>query len=207
MSRTTMAGMGFVDSMRDGDDDDGGDFPAGDNTSGIKRYYGKYRCTVLPIPDPDRRGRLMVQAVDVNGPNITNWARPCLPWGGLAMGAYIVPLAGSKVWVEFEQGHADKPIWVGFWPGTMVETPTVAKLSPSTPALPIFALESLLKHAFVVSDAPLLPYLPSGGILIGNASAGIAIDMTGVRIYGPTVQINGDPAGLAPMTAALLVTR
>ena len=205
MSRETMAGMGFVESMRSDDED--GDIPAGDNTKGVKRYYGKYRATVLPMPDPDRRGRLFVQVSDVNGPNVTNWARPCLPWGGLSMGCYIVPAAGSKVWVEFEQGHPDKPIWVGCWWGTAAETPTIAKLSPSTPALPIFALESLLKHAFVVTDAPLLPYLPSGGILIGNSTACIAIDMTGVRIFGPTVQFNGDPAGLVPPSCALLVTK
>lgn len=203
MSRNTMAGMGFVDDMRT--DDDEGDFPAGDNTKGIKRFYGKYRGTVLPIPDPERRGRLMVQVSDVNGPNINNWARPCLPWAGLSMGSHIVPAPGSKVWVEFEQGNPDKPIWVGCWWGTAAETPTIAKLS--VPLAPIFALETLLKHAFVITDAPLLPYLPSGGILIGNPASCIAIDMTGVRIFGLTVQFNGDPAGLAPMAAALLVTK
>ena len=203
MSRNTMAGMGFVEDMRT--DEDEGDFPAGDNTKGIKRFYGKYRGTVLPIPDPDRRGRLMVQVSDVNGPNINNWARPCLPWGGITMGAYIVPAAGSKVWVEFEQGHPDKPIWVGCWWGTVAETPTIAKLSLGTPILPIFALESLFKHGFVVTDAPFAPHLPSGGILIGNATAGIAIDVAGVRIYGPVVHINGVPGDLSGVSAALLV--
>lgn len=203
MSRNTMAGMGFVEDMRT--DEDEGDLPDGDNTKGIKRYYGKYRGTVLPMPDPDRRGRLFVQVSDANGPNITNWARPCLPWAGMSMGMHIVPQAGSKVWVEFEQGNPHYPIWVGCWWGTAAETPTIAKLS--LPLLPIFALETLLKHAFVITDSPLLPYLPAGGILIGNPTSCIAIDMTGVRIFGPTVQFNGDPAGLVPAAAALLVTK
>jgi hypothetical protein len=203
MSRDMMAGLGFVEGMRT--DEDEGDFPAGDNTKGIKRYYGKYRGSVLPAPDPERRGRLFVEVVDRDGPNITGWARPCLPWGGMAMGSHIVPPPGTKVWVEFEQGHPHYPIWVGCWWGAASETPNIAKLS--APSLPIFALESFLKHAFVVSDAPLPPYLPSGGILIGNNVACIAIDMTGVRIFGPTVQFNGDPPGLVPAACALLVTK
>jgi hypothetical protein len=77
----------------------------------------------------------------------------------------------------------------------------------STPLMPIFALQTLLQHAFVVTDTPYLPYLPTGGILIGNTTACIAIDATGVRIFGPTVQVNGDPGGLAPAAAALLVTK
>ncbi|HEY0299986.1 MAG TPA: hypothetical protein VGC36_01545, partial [Rhizomicrobium sp.] len=59
----------------------------------------------------------------------------------------------------------------------------------------------------VITDAPLPPYLPTGGVLIGNAVACIAIDMTGVRIFGPTVQVNGEPTGMVPAAAALLVTK
>ncbi|MEK4035906.1 phage baseplate assembly protein V [Methylocystis sp. IM3] len=202
MSRKTMAQLGFVDSMRPDEDED---LPASDAMSGVKRYYGKYRGTVLPTPDPDRRGRLMVEVADRDGPNVTGWARPCLPWAGLQMGSLIVPPPGSKVWVEFEQGLADYPIWVGCWWGSTAEAPTVAKAS--APAMPIFALQTLLQHALVVTDTPYPPYLPTGGILIGNATACIAIDATGVRIFGPTVQVNGDPAGAAPAAAALLVTK
>jgi hypothetical protein len=31
--------------------------------------------------------------------------------------------------------------------------------------------------------------------------------MTGVRIFGPTVQVNGDPTGVAVALAALLITK
>jgi hypothetical protein len=202
MSRKTMAQYGFVDSVRPDDDDEP---PASDPITGAKRYYGKYRGTVLPVPDTDRRGRLMVEVVDRDGPNITGWARPCLPWAGMQLGSLIVPPSGAKVWVEFEQGLPDYPIWVGCWWGSPAETPTVAKTS--APLMPIFALQTLLQHGLVVTDTPYLPYLPTGGVLIGNTTACIAIDMTGVRIFGPTVQVNGDPAGAVPAAAALLVTK
>lgn len=185
-------------------DGEGGGSDA-DATAGTKRYYGKYRGTVLPTPDSDRRGRLMVQVVDRDGPNVTGWARPCLPWAGMQMGSLIVPPPGAKVWVEFEQGHPDHPIWVGCWWGSASETPTVAKAS--VPGMPIFALQTLLQHGLIVTDTPYPPYLPAGGILIGNTTACIAIDATGVRIFGPTVQVNGDPAGAVPVAAALLVTK
>jgi hypothetical protein len=194
---------GFVDEFRS--DFDQGDTPAGDNVKGLKRYYGKYRGVVVTALDPEQRGRLFVRVTDINGPNITNWAVPCLPWGGLSMGSHVVPPTETNVWVEFEQGDPHFPIWVGCFWGTAIETPTIAKLS--VPSAPIFALETMLKHAFVITDTPLLPYLPSGGILIGNPASCIAIDMTGVRLFGLTVQFNGDPAGLAPMAAALLVTK
>jgi hypothetical protein len=198
-----MGGLGYVEDFARTDDDDGP--PAMDGMPGIKRYYGKYRGTVLPIPDVERRGRLFVQVGDANGPNVSGWARPCVPWAGPSMGAYVVPPPGSKIWVEFEQGHPDYPIWVGCWWGSPAESPLIAKMS--VPLAPIFALESLRKQAFVISDAPLLPYLPTGGILIGGPAACIAIDETGVRIFGLTVQVNGEPTGTVPMAAALLVTR
>jgi len=202
MSRSTMADMHFVEGMRK--DQDEGDFPAGDNTTGMKRYYGKYRGVVVASLDPEARGRLLVRVPDVTGPNFTNWARPCLPWGGKSMGSYIVPPPETDVWVEFEQGDPNSPIWVGCFWGTALEAPAIAKLS--VPGLPVFALETVpTKHAFVITEAPLLPSLPSGGVFIGNAAAGIAIDITGVRIFGPVVHLGAMPADIAGVTAALMI--
>ncbi|TKD47380.1 phage baseplate assembly protein V [Azotobacter chroococcum] len=174
-----------------------------DAVDGIKRFWGKYRGTVLPMPDIDRRGRLMVQVTDAHGPNFSGWALPCLPWAGPGMGAFVVPPPGTNVWVEFEQGHPDQAIWCGFWWGEPLSTPDVAKTS--APLMPIFALQTILKHHFTMTDTPMPPYLPTGGILLGSLLAGIAIDSTGVRIFGPTVQVNGTPGGQPPNAAALLV--
>jgi hypothetical protein len=201
MSAPSMASLGFTDSLRM-DDNDGP--PAGDGIPGAKRYYGKYRGTVLPTPDVDRRGRVYVQVTDAHGPNITNWARPCLPWAGPSMGSLVVPPPGTKVWVEFEQGLADYPIWVGCWWGSTMEAPLVSK--QSVPLAPIFALETIAKHAFIVSDVPMPPFLLTGGILLRAGTNFIAVEATGIRIIGfPSVQVNGTPDG-NPAAAALLVT-
>ena len=45
------------------------------------------------------------------------WAWPCTRGGGvLDSGEYDVPLIGASVWVVFEQGDPDYPIWIGTWP-------------------------------------------------------------------------------------------
>jgi hypothetical protein len=200
----TLASIGYVESPGGRDDD--GPPPAGDGIKGIPRYYGKYRGTVLPIPDIKRLGRLYVQVSDVNGPNITNWARPCLPWAGTGMGVYSVPPPGTKVWVEFEQGHPDYPIWVGCRWETPLETPTVAKTS--IPLSPIWAVETIL-NSLIVSQGPHLPLLPNGlangGILLGSGASYIAIEPTGIRIFSPAgVMINSIDG--TPATAGLHVT-
>lgn len=200
-NRSTMAGLGYVESMNAEDDD--GPPPAGDGVKGIPRYYGKYRGTVLPVPDPKRMGRLMVQVSDVNGPNITNWARPCVPWAGVGMGVFSVPLAGTKVWVEFEQGHPDYPIWVGCRWGTPLDTPTVAKTS--VPLAPIWAVETVAQHALIVSDTPVLPWLPLGGILMRSGTSYIAVEPTGIRIFGTPVGVIVNSMDGTPTSAGLHV--
>jgi hypothetical protein len=191
-------GFEVVDSFRDEDD-----VPlAGDSGSGVQRYYGKYRGTVLPMPDVERRARLLVEVSDVNGVIFSGWAKPCLPWAGPSMGCYVVPPPGTNVWVEFEQGNPDYAIWVGFWWGSPVDSPLVAKTS--TPLAPIFALETILKNTLIISDTPVPPLLPQGGILLRSGVSYIAIEPTGIRISGMPagVSINGAPSG-DPVTAAL----
>ena len=86
-----------------------------------QRFYGKYRGTVLNNVDPKQRGRLMITVPDVAGLTPATSAEACCPLSGapgLPMGIYVVPPVESSVWVEFEQGDSDYPIWVGCLVGT-----------------------------------------------------------------------------------------
>lgn len=79
-------------------------------------YYGKYRGTVINNVDPMRMGRLQVSCAHVYGPGVLAWAMPCVPFAGYLEGFYMLPLPNSNVWVEFEAGDPDRPIWSGcFW--------------------------------------------------------------------------------------------
>ncbi len=75
-------------------------------------HYGKYRGTVVSNIDPLLLGRLQVSVSGISGMASSAWALPCLPPGGMS----AVPEVGDSVWVEFERGDLDFPIWCGvFW--------------------------------------------------------------------------------------------
>jgi hypothetical protein len=84
------------------------------------RFYGKYRGLVLINVDPQNQGRLKAIVPEVLGVVPTNWCLPCTPYAGSAMpaGLYTVPMPGAGVWVEFEAGDVNRPIWSGCWWGT-----------------------------------------------------------------------------------------
>lgn len=80
------------------------------------QLFGKYRGTVTETRDPLNMGRIQVDLSQGFPVNSTNWAMPCTPYAGNQIGFFTVPPAGSSVWVEFEQGDIEKPIWSGcYW--------------------------------------------------------------------------------------------
>lgn len=78
-----------------------------------QRFYGKYRGLVVENIDPLQMGRVLLQCPDVLGAIPSSWAMPCVPAAGIQAGIFIVPPIGSQIWVEFEQGNPDYPIWTG----------------------------------------------------------------------------------------------
>ncbi len=164
-------------------------------TQALHRYYGKYRATVVNNVDPMQIGRIQVIAPDVSGVAPTSWAMPCLPGAGINTGVFTVPQIGSGVWVEFEQGDPDRPIWVGGYWGTAAELPVLSHAVP--PAINGFTIQTTLKNGIVVSDVP----GPTGGIMIQTTTgAMISVSDVGIMIsngkgavismIGPTVDIN-----------------
>ena len=79
------------------------------------RHYGKYRGRVERNLDPGNRARLQVKVPALLGDQPV-WAMPCVPYAGKGVGLFALPPVGSGVWVEFEGGDLDYPIWSGcFW--------------------------------------------------------------------------------------------
>jgi hypothetical protein len=101
-----------------------------------RRFYGKYRGLVVDNHDPESLGRLTLLVPSVLGPEVvTGWAMPCVPYGGdRNQGFLCIPEPGAGVWVEFEEGDLEFPIWVGtFWskPGGNSELPKPNKADGS----------------------------------------------------------------------------
>ena len=164
-------------------------------TSHRGKFYGKYRGTVINNVDPMQIGRIHVIVPDVSAILPSSWAVPCVPVAGNQMGTYFVPQIGASVWVEFEQGNPDYPIWVGgFW-SLAAEVPVLALAG--IPASPNMVLQTTAQNAVVVSDLP----GPTGGIMMKSAAgATLIVNDTGIYIQngkgasitliGPTVTIN-----------------
>jgi hypothetical protein len=169
-----------------------------------RKYYGKYRGTVLNNIDPMLLGRLLVEVPDVLGVVPSSWAVPCVPLAGPTgppMGVHMVPPIGAGVWVEFEQGDPNHPIWVGCRWGLPSDVPPLAHAG--LPVSPSIVMQTLGQNTLVISDLP----GPAGGIILKSLTASIIINETGIYIQngrgasltliGPAVAING---------AALVVT-
>ena len=168
------------------------------DTNGGRRFYGKYRGTVINNIDPMQLGRLLVQVPDVLGLAPSSWAVPCVPLAGPTgppMGVYLVPPIGAGVWVEFEQGDPEYPIWVGCRWGAPSDIPTLARAG--LPVSPSIVLQTAGQNTIVISDMP----GPAGGIMLKSMTgAMILISDVGITISngkgativmaGPSVTIN-----------------
>lgn len=76
-------------------------------------YYGKYRAKVVDVQDPQRRGRIRVMCPKVLGESKSSWCEPCIPVAYDLGGDFAIPKLGEFVWVEFEEGDSNKPIYTG----------------------------------------------------------------------------------------------
>lgn len=157
--------------------------------------FGKYRATVVNNVDPMQIGRIQAMVPDVAGFVPSTWAMPCVPAAGINTGFFTVPMIGAGVWIEFERGNPDYPIWVGGYWGTAAEVPLLAHAVP--PGVTGFTIQTPLKNGLVISDVP----GPSGGILIQTTTgAMISVSDAGIIISngkgaiinmtGPTVDVN-----------------
>ena len=164
-----------------------------------KKYYGKYRGTVINNIDPMQQGRIMAEVPDVLSLLPSTWALPCVPFAGQQSGFFVVPQIGASVWVEFEHGDPNYPIWVGgFW-GNATEVPALAIAPPPIPPGNNIVIESTLQNMVMVSDSAPTPV--TGGIVLKSTTgAMIVVNDSGIYIsngkgamitmVGPTVTIN-----------------
>lgn len=87
------------------------------------KFYGKYRGEVVEKDDPKKLGRLRVHVPTIHGTDfltgerpVSGWAFPAFGSGGENSGVFFIPPVGSTVWVEFEEGFVERPIWQhGAW--------------------------------------------------------------------------------------------
>ena len=191
--------------------------PIGEDGAAPRLYFGKYKGYVRRNDDPERRGRVRCYCPQVMGlkddsQHWLGWAEPCLPWmGGINTLDFGPPYTKEQnggvevgVWIEFEGGQVDFPIWVGTWlpapakdsihaqhdlaqaqgtvGGSLIENPPegseVEALNPPRP----------------IMNQPETRMMAKAGrdIVIGSAQGGyIILGPHGISLVGPQVILNG----------------
>ncbi|MEM7155280.1 MAG: phage baseplate assembly protein V [Myxococcota bacterium] len=144
------------------------------------RHFGKYRGTVIDNIDPTQQARLLCIVPAFSGMKLS-WALPCVPYAGPEVGFFAIPPIGANVWVEFEGGNLDFPIWSGcFW--EKGELPPEVELSPEDPAL-----VKVWKTPFctlMLNDTP-----AEGGITLSVIDAAVEVPIT-MTFTSAGVEIN-----------------
>jgi uncharacterized protein involved in type VI secretion and phage assembly len=155
-------------------------------------FYGKYRGVVTDIQDPLMTGRIKANVPDVLGDQESGWAMPCAPFGGDQAGIFALPTVGAGVWIEFEHGDPDYPIWSGCWWGSVAELPPVLLVPPYKKVMVVSAGGQMV----TLDDTPGI-----GGITLETSSGQkIVMNATGIEIdngmgakismTGPQVSVN-----------------
>lgn len=155
--------------------------------NGGRQFYGKYRGKVTNNQDPNMLGRIRAMVPDVLGDNESGWAMPSVPYAGNGVGLFLLPPTDASVWIEFENGDPEYPVWSGcFWARGEL---------PVTPAVPDKKVLKTDVGTVTLDDTP-----GAGGITIETAagmkieikSAGIEITngQGRIKIEGPKVSVN-----------------
>jgi uncharacterized protein involved in type VI secretion and phage assembly len=122
----------------------------------------------------------------VYGDGTSGWAMPCAPFGGSQVGLFALPTVGAGVWIEFEHGDPDYPVWTGCWWGSATEIPTQWLAPPYKKVM----LMTPSGHSITVDDTPGV-----GGITLQTAEgAKVVLSSTGCQFtngQGATVQLTG----------------
>ena len=153
----------------------------------MTQHFGKYRGKVENNIDPMSQGRVQVSCPQVLGDGKMSWALPCAPMAGSQMGMFAIPPKGANVWVEFEAGDANRPIWTGgFWgSGEFPSFPPV--LSDM-----VIGFIKTKQATLTLSDLP-----GTGGVTLEfSSSLKIAMTSTGIEItngQGATVKLGPGP--------------
>ncbi|WP_298984389.1 phage baseplate assembly protein V [Caldilinea sp.] len=164
----------------------------------MRQFFGKYRGKVENNIDPLQMGRVQVSVPAVLGEGTLSWAMPCAPFAGSGVGLFTVPPVGANVWVEFEAGDPDYPIYSGgFWgPG---ETPVLPAL-PFTKALVTDALTLKLDDTPGVGGftlevnppavaAPIKLVCNAAGVEITCGSASVKLTPVSVSINNGALEV------------------
>ncbi len=157
-----------------------------------KKYYGKYRGVVTDNDDPMKLGRLQLKVQDVLRDSESSWAMPSTPYAGKNVGLFLIPPKDALVWVEFEQGDPDYPIWTGcFWASG--ELPSAASSADTkvlaTDAGSITFDDTKGSNSITIDVKGLKIVIDTEKIKLSNSSQTIEISSSSVKINDDSLEV------------------
>lgn len=162
----------------------------------INQHFGKYRGKVIENKDPLNLGRIQA-VVPAVSENALNWALPSVPYAGPKVGLFTIPPLGANVWIEFEAGDPNYPIWSGcFWGSQEKEAPPP---DATAPEIKVFQTEKMvlilddrevrLTAKVVTDNDPMTLVMDTKGIVLTAAK-------TTITITPDKIEMKKDPAAI-----------
>lgn len=80
------------------------------------KYFGLYQGVVTNTKDPEKRGRIKVICPKVLGDKVESaWCDPLVNVAYDRGGDFCIPDKDEAVWLQFIEGDANRPVWLGGW--------------------------------------------------------------------------------------------
>ncbi len=162
------------------------------------QFFGKYRGVVTSIEDPLKIGRIRAHVPDVLGDHESGWAMPCAPFGGKGMGFFALPTVNAGVWIEFEHGDPDYPVWSGCWWGAASEMASDLGDPPYKKVL----IKTAGGHSMLLDDTE-----GSGGITLQTSGGQkIIMNSDGIKIdngKGGTITIDNASTATIALSSSM----
>jgi hypothetical protein len=164
----------------------------------VTSFYGKYRGKVENNVDPLQQGRIQVSVPAVLGDGRLSWAMPCVPFAGSQVGFFAIPPVGANIWVEFEGGDTDFPIWTGcFWgTGEVPAAPALADMKMLKTGSITLALNDLPGAGGLTIEVnppavttPLKLVFNASGIELSNGSASVKLTPASVSVNNGALEV------------------
>lgn len=162
--------------------------------------YGKYRGKVVDPIDPLQLGRLLALVPAISEIPLS-WAMPATPYAGAGVGFFAIPPVGANVWIEFEGGDVNYPVWSGcFWGEGQVPAepavPTTIMLKTTLGELSINNLDAELKLSLTAPDGLMSLVMNTTGIKLSLNEVSITITQEAITLSHAPSTVEVTPEGI-----------
>lgn len=158
---------------------------------------GFHRGIVSNIEDPEQRGRIKCLIPDVLGKEVESaWCEPCVTVAYDRGGDFCLPNVKETIWIAFEDGNPNKPIYMGNW-WQKGMTPLGANYGAEKSQVRVINYANCL---ITLKDSTISVNVGGGGVelLINNGSVAITGNLT---VSG---NINAGSINTGPITSGAI---